>query len=230
MGHKAKPSGEGPGAPIWMVSFTDSMTNLLTFFILLITFAAFGNVGSGGARGAGPWPGGGAMPVGKTPPKEGILPPRTEPGQSSPQGSEKPYPAEEFAPVIQPRPPIGIADAAVYRDRVAIYLPSRLLFYGWGSRLVAPGEERLAEVARLLRMLPGQVLIGESSALHPNHPLFHRPDVGLERAWTVLQHFTDRQGLPRDRFRLEACPVLTREDLREEPMVQIVLLARRVYP
>src|SRR5262249_20296301 len=36
--HPSKPSA-GPGAPLWMLSFADMMTNLLCFFILLSAFA-----------------------------------------------------------------------------------------------------------------------------------------------------------------------------------------------
>jgi chemotaxis protein MotB len=40
-GHRKKhhaPEGAGPGAPLWMLSFADMMTNLLTFFILMAAY------------------------------------------------------------------------------------------------------------------------------------------------------------------------------------------------
>ena len=39
---KAKSQDNGPiGAPDWMVTFSDCMTLLLTFFVLLMSFASF---------------------------------------------------------------------------------------------------------------------------------------------------------------------------------------------
>jgi chemotaxis protein MotB len=37
-----KPEDAAPGAPDWMVTFSDCMTLLLTFFVLLLSFAGFG--------------------------------------------------------------------------------------------------------------------------------------------------------------------------------------------
>ena len=43
MGHGSKQteSDEAPGAPVWMVTFSDCMTLLLTFFVLLLSFSSF---------------------------------------------------------------------------------------------------------------------------------------------------------------------------------------------
>ena len=38
---QAPPQDEDPGAPEWMVTFSDCMTLLLTFFVLLLTFSSF---------------------------------------------------------------------------------------------------------------------------------------------------------------------------------------------
>ena len=43
---------EAPGAPEWMLTFSDCMTLLLTFFVLLITFSAPGNSDVAGLGGA----------------------------------------------------------------------------------------------------------------------------------------------------------------------------------
>ena len=36
---------EDPGAPEWMVTFSDCMTLLLTFFVLLLSFSSFDDDG-----------------------------------------------------------------------------------------------------------------------------------------------------------------------------------------
>ena len=39
--NKQVESDEAPGAPEWMVTFSDCMTLLLTFFVLLLSFSSF---------------------------------------------------------------------------------------------------------------------------------------------------------------------------------------------
>src|SRR4030042_5926969 len=43
MGRRSKQAepDEAPGAPEWMVTFSDCMTLLLTFFVLLLSFSSF---------------------------------------------------------------------------------------------------------------------------------------------------------------------------------------------
>ncbi len=38
---KQQEPDEAPGAPEWMVTFSDFMTLLLTFFVLLLSFSSF---------------------------------------------------------------------------------------------------------------------------------------------------------------------------------------------
>ena len=40
-GNKQVEDDEAPGAPEWMVTFSDCMTLLLTFFVLLLSFSSF---------------------------------------------------------------------------------------------------------------------------------------------------------------------------------------------
>jgi hypothetical protein len=164
------------------------------------------------------------------PPETSLFPQIKDPALQPPEGSEKPNPQEELPKVPRPRAPIGILDTDAYRDRKIIRLPSKLLFYGWGKFITEAGQTRLAEIAPLLRAAPCQVVVSESSCLHPNHPLFQRQNLGPERAWAVVQYFTEKEGIPLDRFSLSAAPVAVREDLNEEPIVEIALFARRVYP
>lgn len=213
-----------------MVSFTDSMTNLLTFFILLITFSAFGDCGTGVNEGIGVRSPGATVHNASMPALDGMAPPPASPARETAAGSEKPNPSAEAAFLNRPRPPIGILDTEVYSDRKIIHIPSKLIFYGWGSFVTEAGQIRLAQVAALLRLHPCQVIIGESSHLHPNHPLFNRPNASTERAWSVLEFLTQKEGLATDQISLEAQATALTEASRGEPVVEIVLLTQRVYP
>jgi len=230
--HKPPERSGEVGSPLWMISFTDAMTNLLTFFILLVTFAAFGDRDkeSGHAVGFGPRNAGATVYPPSGPALTSAMVPQHSPSEQTFEGSEKPNPSVEFQKVERPRAPIGILDTEVYRDRKLIYLPSKYLFYGWGKFITEAGQVRLAQIAPLLRATTCQVSVGETSYLHPNHPMFARLGIGPERAWAVVQYFTEKEGIPLDRFSLSAAPVAVREDLNEEPIVEIALFARKVYP
>lgn len=233
MGRKPKkPEAAGEGAPLWMVSFTDAMTNLLTFFILLVTFAAFGDrdKDAGHASGFGPRNAGATVHSAQGPSKSAAMAPQHKPMQRTVEGSEKPNPSAEYENVERPRAPIGILDTEVYRDRKLIYLPSKFVFYGWGKFVSEAGQIRLAQIASLLRATDCQVVVGETSYLHPNHPLFARQNLGPERAWAVVQYFTQKEGIPLGRFSVAAAPMAAKEELNEEPVVEIALYAHRVYP
>jgi hypothetical protein len=212
-----------------MLSFTDSMTNLLTFFILLLTFSAFGDFGTGVNAGMGPAQAGHTLDVSSGKDRNDVLPRTYDPELPKDHGSEKPTrnPNEDME---RPRAPIGILDAEVHHDRKVIRIPSRLVYYGWGSYLTDRGKQRLAELARLMREQPGRVIIAESSHKHPNHPLFARPGLATARAWSAVEYFVNEAGLPADAFCLAAEVTVASGPSAEEPVVEITMLARRIYP
>ena len=230
---KKKPEeGSGEGAPLWMISFTDTVTNLLTFFILLITFSSFGDNSdtSQAGGGFGPPRSGPSMENASHPTRDGLLPPMRGPGRRPQEGSEKPGSAVDVEMAGRPRAPVGILDAEVHRDRKVIHIPSKFIFYGFGSFVTESGQARLGRIAELLKLHPCQVVIGESGDLHQNNRLFNRPAGNLDRAWTALRYFVDQAGLPEDRFRIEATTSVARDAYNEEPVLELVLLTRRVYP
>jgi chemotaxis protein MotB len=226
---KVEEAGGEAGAPLWMVSFTDAMTNLLTFFILLVTFAAFGDASPNSSSAAGPGTGDPSVQTSKTEKRSAAQPAPQDPGQRAREGSEKPT-DNELADVQRPRAPIGILDTEAYSDRKMIVLPSKYLFYGWGKFVTDAGQVRLAQIAPFLRAVPCQVVIGESSTEHQDNRLFNRPNLGPERAWSVVQYFIEKEHLAPDRFSISATASPADPSLNEEPVVEIVLLARRVYP
>jgi hypothetical protein len=216
-----------------MVTFTDAMTNLLTFFILLVTFSSFGDDTDAQTGGGGfaPAMGGPTVLTANVPPKDGLLPPMKSPRLRPLDGSELPNatldPQEEKG---KPRAPIGILDAEVHRDRKVIRIPSKYVFYGFGSFVTESGQARLGQIAALLKLHPCQIIIGESSDLHQDNRIFSRRSGNLERAWAVLRYFVDQASLPEDRFRIEASTAVSREAFGGEPVLELVLLTRRVYP
>jgi chemotaxis protein MotB len=229
--HKAQEQGGEVGSPLWMISFTDAMTNLLTFFILLVTFAAFGDrdKNTGHASGFGPRTAGASILPNQGPSLTGATEPPPATSQMTTAGSEKPTSVDPET-MTRPRAPIGILDTEVYHDRKIIYLPSKFVFYGWGKFITEPGQIRLAQIAPLLRTTTCQIVVGESSYLHPNHPMFARQNLGPQRSWAVIQYFIEKEGIAADRFSISAEPVPAQSDLNEEPVIELTLFARKVYP
>jgi len=231
---KSQPEEGGgePGSPLWMISFTDTVTNLLTFFILLITFSSFGDDSdiSQAGGGFGPPRAGPSLENAGNPTRDGMLPPMRQAGRRPLEGSEKPNSAEDVEKAGRPRATIGILDTEVHRDRKVIHIPSKYIFYGFGSFVTESGQARLGRIAELLKLHPCQVIIGESGDIHQNNRIFNRPTGNLERAWSALRYFVDQAGLPEDRFRIEATTSVSKEAYNEEPVLELVLLTRRVYP
>jgi len=124
--------------------------------------------------------------------------------------------------VKNPKQRAPVVDVDAYRDERVFYIPSGQLFLGGGSVLSGQGRDSLDRIASFMALVPCKVIIGEV------RPGAAADDVGLARSWTVLQFFTDRGGLPAGRFRLAATNASPSQSFRNEPVMQISLLARDV--
>jgi flagellar motor protein MotB len=221
-----------PESPLWMLTFTDAMTNMLTFFILMLTFSSFyvgahAQAGGMGPRGAGKTP----LPK-KTPPAAQAMveSPASPRGEVPDAGSEKPTYLEEPGNASQrPREPMGLLGADAYDDRKVFYIPSRLVFYGWGSRITDSGEDRLNRIAEFLKTDQSSVIVGESSDHAGNHPRFGKGGVGVERAYAVMQHLTGKANIPAGRVAI-AAEAAVPEGRYTEPVLEITVLSRSVSP
>jgi hypothetical protein len=226
---KQKPVEQGEGAPLWMVSFTDAMTNILTFFILLITFSSYGTLTH---RFGGPFPTRSGPSLFKDVefPQDGVLKPSPALAIPSPPGSERadfdagPEKAE------RPRRPSDILDTEAYRDRRVFYVPSKSVFYGVGSFVTEVGARELAPIAEFLRRTGTQVVISESSGPeYGGAPMFYRSDRSAQRAYAVMEYFTRKQSLPEDRFAIGATTSVPAERF-SEAMIEIAVLTRKAFP
>jgi len=221
-----------PESPLWMLTFTDAMTNMLTFFILMLTFSSFyvgahAQEGGFGPRGAGKTP----LPK-KAPPAvlAMVESPAAPHGDVPESGSEKPTALEEPGNASQrPREPLGLVGTEAYDDRKVFYIPSRLVFYGWGSRITEIGEDRLNRIADFLKTDTSSVIVGESSDHAGNHPRFGKAGTGVERAYAVMQHLTEKASIPANRIAI-AAEAAVPEGRYSEPVLEITVLSRSVCP
>ena len=184
---RKKPSDDAPGPGGWMVTFSDCMTLLLCFFVMLLTFSAFDQHKF--ARFAG------AMKLmdyhSLFPPDDSLVralvPPPPQTIDRTPEGSETP--TDEFLEVLQ-KPPesMRLSDAGVFRDRKVFYLPAAKLFWARGSGLTPSGQQKLSLIAELMKAVPSRVVVREVGS--SGRPRSDR--AGLQRCCAVAGFFAER--------------------------------------
>lgn len=223
MGRK-KPKVEqddDPGAPEWMVTFSDCMTLLLTFFVLLLSFSTFDpevfrtvrepftdSIQSAGlsqlARSRD------AM----------VEPLNVRPSDNPLDGSEDPTAGRDTQ---------SPSDAgAQFRGRNVFIAGSNEVFLGQGTVLSDRGKELLDAAADYIVHVPNRVLISE------NRQGGQADHLGLERSWEVVRYLTEDKGLDVGRFNMAASSTLNPYDpdtpaLQQNRVLEIVILEKEVY-
>ena len=220
---EAKPE-EAPPQSVgdWIVTFSDCMTLLLCFFVLLLTFSSFDEVALQRFDGVFDYdPGESSFEA-----RRKVLDTNTEQPELIDQakdGSETPTDPDQEANA-DPPDTAWIPDSSAYSDRRVVYIPSRHLFAASAAALTGRGRQCLAMIARHMRQIPSRVIVSESSTGHRGSL-----GLGLERSWTIMQYFIGRHGLPRSRFNISATRLMSATTAQGEDIVEIVLLARDVY-
>jgi chemotaxis protein MotB len=222
MGFKKKPPEpeDPPGAPEWMLTFSDCMTLLLTFFVLLMTFSEIGKETIPALRNGFRK----AMPGFKISDKmyrntmaSAI---DTEPVDAVVEGSE--------AATLEEGTSGGLKQMAEfqnpYEPRI-ILIPSNKIFAGKAAALSPKGREILNVLGAYLKKIPNGVVIDEYSAT--------KGETGLLRASAIVDYLTTKSELPRDRFGIsntKASNQQVLEDIRRQNnndgVIEVVLLGQ----
>lgn len=225
---------ESPSAPLWMVTFSDCMNLLLTFFVLLVTFSSFGDesqsklptLGAALRNAFGP-----PSETGGAGDKGSIIPQHQIWSVRQPEfGSDKPA----GNPLSQARPGVLKDDVQMpdYRNHKVFLIASGKVFLGKGIVLSAEGRYLLAVLAAFLKEMSGQVVVSENAAEGQEEDL----EIGLSRAMAVVEFFAQAQGLDARRFSISADTTLHLEGAGtgaqrgrgHERTLEIVLLDRSV--
>ncbi|MHC4158082.1 MAG: flagellar motor protein MotB [Planctomycetota bacterium] len=222
---------EPPGAPEWMVTFSDCMTLLLTFFVLLLSFSSFDDNVFKKLKiiFADALPS--VNPLTKREVKDAFLP--TEQIRTTEEvdrGSEKP--TLESGKQDTSREDTEPVD---FHSRKVFLIPSKEAFWGKGTVISFQGRRILSNMASFLKEVPGRVVISENGREDDKDS----KRFGLPRAWTVLDYLTTRQGLDKKRFSISAISTLApksftntktgRERQEPERLLEIVILERSLY-
>jgi chemotaxis protein MotB len=223
---KKSESDGSPSAPEWMVTFSDCMTLLLTFFVLLLTFSSFDDKTFRKMEHA----------LAEGLPSVGISVKRdreafkaVEPIQHREElnkGNEKP--TEDGKVEANP---IDAVDFPDLQNRKVFIAQSDDIFWGSGTQISFKGRQILSNIAVLLMAMPNRIVVSENSFSEDAGQVDAGRSLGLERAWAVIEYLTTRQGLEKARFSVSAASIVpdnasSRDDKRA---LEIVLLERSIY-
>ena len=230
-GRKKQVEADEPaGAPEWMVTFSDCMTLLLTFFVLLLSFSSFDEnifrkLKAIFAKSLS------TVSKETTSNKDAFLP--TSPIQylqEVTKGSEKPTLERGRESNLKKEE----REATDSYNRKVFYISSGGIFWGKGTIISLQGRKTLSTLASFLKEVPSRVVISESGLTEEKK----REQFGLPRAWAVMKYLTEKQGLDKKQFSISAMSTITPENFKSielsktvkaERVLEIVLLERSIY-
>jgi len=242
---------EPPGAPEWMVTFSDCMTLLLTFFVLLLSFSSFDEEIFQKLKVIFA----DALPAVSQPDKQNkdafLATQQIQHTEDISEGSEKPTSETGKQDHLkQESEPID------FRSRKVFLISSEKIFWGKGTAISLQGREALATIASFLKQIPSRVVISECPANSESQILpakrtagenrderraISDSQIGLLRAWAVVEYLVKKQHLDKNWFSISAASTLdarysildTRQESRNENQesrtLEIVLLERSIY-
>lgn len=231
---KQKPPEEDAGAPEWMVTFSDCMTLLLTFFVLMLSFSSFDDK---------------AVRMWKkiferqfsfdeksTIEKDALIPTNIvqETSENLEKGSEKPTLERGTQENL-----VKDTEPTDFRNRKIFLISSDEIFYGKGALISLEGRRILAVMASFLREMPAvRIVVSENGQDDAKNKR-----LGLNRGWAVMEYMTKKQSLDKQQFSIAAASTTKAEvdanpandelqdieDTKAERMLEIVLLERSIY-
>lgn len=203
------------GAPEWMLTFCDCMTLLLTFFVLLISFASFDKdtlpqLGDSFARSL---PAIGLVSKEKA---ESLYKKYESNDQShQPEGTEtRTLSQAQSSNYMREKKPLDFRNLKVFT------IPSEGFFWGRGAAISEQGRQVLDTLAAFLAQQKGRVVISE------NGPDGNRA-LGLSRSMAVMDYLVAEHQLDSARFNITASTM--QRSGPQARQLEITLLDRSVY-
>jgi len=229
-GRPGQSESEGsPGAPEWMVTFSDCMTLLLTFFVLLLSFSSFDNKEFRRLRSVLTGSFASIDPFFRRNKDAFLEMEQITPTKELKRGSEKPtLESGKENNILRDTQPDN------FRKLKVFVIPSASLFWGKGTTISRTGRRILSALGLFLREVPNRVVISETGT----SPEGSQDELGLERSWVILEYLANSFGLDRGRFSISSSSVLAQEgcfvrhnDLTRggsERRIEIVLLDKGI--
>lgn len=210
---------------LWLISFSDCMSLLMAFFIMLLTFSSFDDVELQKMSGVFSYQSNFTIfPVTRDS-KDGVLPPRDRVVDLTAEGSETPTDSTNGM-TRNPKQLAIVLDEESAKDRKVFYIPAHWLFWGRGTAFTQDGISHLRSLAGFMRMSPCRVVIGESG---PDGGPGDGLDVRIDRAVAVMQVLTDQMKVPAEQFGITATALPIPARLKGYRVVSVALISRKVY-
>ncbi|TFG48711.1 MAG: hypothetical protein E4H40_04210, partial [Candidatus Brocadiia bacterium] len=195
--------------------FSDCMTLLLTFFVLLLSFASFGehvlqNLGSSFAEYL---PDIGLINIAE---RESVFDdPLVKYSERLSSGSES-RPKDEVSAdnFVAETTPLDFTNLKVFT------VASDEIFWGNGAVVSKDGKELLDAFVYFVRSVPSRLVISE-------HGTGDHDDIGMERGWSVLAYMTDN-GVDINKISISSMK-MTEKAAGSERILEFTLLDKDVY-
>ncbi len=231
---------EAGGAPEWMVTFSDCMTLLLTFFVLLLSFSSFDDnifeeLSTVFFKGRPSVGDGQESPEDRS----SLLPTRQiDASQNVAKGSEKSSLATGLDGGVQEE-----TESVDFHRQKVFLISSKTIFWGKSSVISSEGRNIMATMASFLRQVPSRVVVSENGPVDDENSR----QFGLSRAWVVVEYLTTKQNLDKNWFSIAAATTLAgsprsgvpqegpgsnepaRTGTESERKLEVVLLERSIY-
>jgi chemotaxis protein MotB len=221
-----EPGGSG-GAPEWMVTFSDCMTLLLTFFVLLLSFSSFDKEVFDEFKTmlAGGLPS--VNLASKYSKDASSLIERMRSRQHVEQGSDRPTREQGKQAGVETE-----TKAVDFHRHKVFLISSEKIFWGKGTTISPAGHRVLATLALFLTEVQGRLVVSENLPGSDNSD----NELGLSRAWAVMEILTGKHGLDKGRFSISASSTVAPVGFGNSELfagrqrtLEIVLLERSIY-
>ena len=218
----AAEEGGGESVGMWYVSFSDMITLLLSFFVMLATFSSFSKESINKFAGACAYIVAYSVVGGRS--EKGVMGTERH-WEAAKEGSEKPTGLPAGEPNT-PRPSTWTAQANAYHERRVFRISSSQMFFGKGTALTPQGLQRLDLVADFLKRLPCRMVVSETASGGDDGA---RSRLSLERSWAIVNYLVERRSVPVGTLSISPSGAAGRSSA-EADAVELVLLSQGACP
>jgi chemotaxis protein MotB len=190
MAKKKCPDAPPPGAPLYMTTYGDMVTNVMTFFVLLLSFSSVSQEAKLGKTIASFKGALGVLPYEQTVISPEIVP---IPALSNLQEAEIAQSLVEYQEAATEQQVSGIIKLEKTEEGIKITIPDTIIFDSGRARLKDPVLPVLSAIAKLAQGWPNSVIIEghtDTDPLAPTAEFRDNFELSSARALEVLRYFS----------------------------------------